>query len=690
MNIFEGIITQKLDEYLPQKVVKLGIEDKAFMTAELKKLKRLRMREYVKRGQTEKYLSLKKDFKEKFDKASENFLRKNVDSLKEMNPGQAYNVLKKMGAMPGECDDSSSFNLPSYENLSPIESAEKVAEHFSKISREFPPLKTETLPVRVQQKLSNPESESQVPHIDEHEVYQKIKSTNKPKSGVPGDLPRRLVSEFGPELSVPTCSIFTNIIKSAKQGIAKWPSSWKQEFGIPLQKIPDPKTEDDLRIISLTAFFSKVMEKFVVEWLMHFIGEKMDPKQFGGLKGNSISHYMIELINFILYNQDYNLPIGVLACAVDFSKAFNRQNHNILVTKLSDMGVPGWLLHIVMGFLSDRVLRVRYKGVTAQAKDLPGGGPQGTLLGLLLFLILINCCGFDNIPTRVGEEITQKKRKFEPSTLHAKYVDDLTLLESFNLKKTVTSNPVRPLPDNFHARLGQKMAEEKSEIYTQLSKIEEYALANEMKINCKKTKFMLFNPTETYDFIPDYELEGSHIETQEEMKILGLTLSNDLKWRSNTDSMTTKAYGRLWMIKRLQKAGANLEDLIDIYTKQVRSVLEFGVPVWNSGLKKEESSDIERVQKAFLHIALGQAYLSYENALKISKLETLEYRRENLCLKFAKKAAKHPKHCHWFVETDPDAPDTRSIKQKYQEPLCRLNRFKTSPIPYLTSLLNKE
>ena len=78
--------------------------------------------------------------------------------------------------------------------------------------------------------------------------------------------------------------------------------------GIPLQKIPDPLTEDDLRIISLTAFFSKVMEKFVIEWLMFFIGDLLDPKQFGGLKGNSISHYMIELMNFILYNQDYNLP----------------------------------------------------------------------------------------------------------------------------------------------------------------------------------------------------------------------------------------------------------------------------------------------------------------------------------------------------------------------------------------------
>ena len=83
------------------------------------------------------------------------------------------------------------------------------------------------------------------------------------------------------------------------------------------------------------------MDKFVVEWLMLYIGNQLDPKQFGGLKGNSISHYMIEMINYILYSQDYNLPIAVLICAVDISKAFNRQNHNILITKLSDMGVPG-------------------------------------------------------------------------------------------------------------------------------------------------------------------------------------------------------------------------------------------------------------------------------------------------------------------------------------------------------------
>ena len=127
------------------------------------------------------------------------------------------------------------------------------------------------------------------------------------------------------------------------------------------------------------------MEKFVVEWLMSYIKDKIDPKQFGGLKGNSISHYMIELINFILFNQNYTLPIAVLLSAIDFSKAFNRVNHNLIITKLADMGVPGWLLNIVMGFLQDRTLHVRFNGVTSEGKALPGGGPQGTLLGLLYY-----------------------------------------------------------------------------------------------------------------------------------------------------------------------------------------------------------------------------------------------------------------------------------------------------------------
>ena len=87
-----------------------------------------------------------------------------------------------------------------------------------------------------------------------------------------------------------------------------------------------------------------------MEWLLKYIQDKIDFRQYGGCKGNSITHYVIEFINFILLNQDSTAQTAILACMVDFSKAFNRQNHNILVTKLSDMGVPAWLLKVVMAF----------------------------------------------------------------------------------------------------------------------------------------------------------------------------------------------------------------------------------------------------------------------------------------------------------------------------------------------------
>ncbi len=74
----------------------------------------------------------------------------------------------------------------------------------------------------------------------------------------------------------------------------------------------------------------------------------------------------------------------------DFEKAFNRQDHNTLITLLSDMGTPGWLLKLVIAFLEDRKMVLNYKGCKSQEESLPGGQSQGTKLGLYLFLILIN------------------------------------------------------------------------------------------------------------------------------------------------------------------------------------------------------------------------------------------------------------------------------------------------------------
>ena len=665
--------------------MKVGSQDKPWVSAEIKKLHRLKHREYIKKGQSQKYKALQQEFKTKYKAAAKKYMQKNVDALKETNPGQAHAILKRMGAQPGDCTDSNTFTLPEHvsSNLTNLQSAEKIAEHFSEISQEFKPLSTNLLPHRVQIKLKD--NYPLPPIITEEETLDKINAAKKPKSGVPGDLPCAITKEFSEELAGPLSMILNNIVQSSE-----WPLHWKSEFVTPIGKVPIPESEDDLRPISLTNFFSKVAEHFVVMWLLEFIEDQMDFRQYGGSKGNSITHYIIEFINFILSNQESSAPTAILACMVDFSKAFNRQDHHILIAKLSDMGVPSWLLKLVMAFLSNRSMVVRYKGSTSSSKPLPGGGPQGTLLGLLLFLVLINDAGFKNQKNDAGESITSRKHFKAANLIHLKYVDDMTMAEVIKLKDRLVSVPLieRPLPDAFHARTGHALPKEQSAVYQQLLGTNKYASENGMQLNFKKTKLMLFNNCKNWDFMPDFSVEGHEIDLEEEMRLLGLVIRSDLKWSSNTEHITKKGYKRVWMLRRLKELGATDEELKDVYIKQVRSVLELAVPVWHSSITSAERTDIERVQKSALQVILGFKYKSYTSALEKFNLETLESRREKLCMKFAKKSAQHDKHKNWF-KLNTRTTVTRQPQPKYCPVAATTKRFENSPISYLTKLLNK-
>ena len=109
---------------------------------------------------------------------------------------------------------------------------------------------------------------------------------------------------------------------------------------------------------------------------------------------------------------------------------------------------------------------VRFKGATSTPKNLPGGGPQGTLLGLLLFIVQINDIGFEDQQNNAGELVTCRRNLRAANQLHLKFVDDLTLAESLILKDTVKTVPVteRPQPDPYHARTGHVLANENSKL----------------------------------------------------------------------------------------------------------------------------------------------------------------------------------------------------------------------------------
>ena len=100
-------------------------------------------------------------------------------------------------------------------------------------------------------------------------------------------------------------------------------------------------------------------------------------------------------------------------------------------------------------------------------------------------------------------------------------------------------------------------------------------------------------------------------------------MRSDLSWASNTEYIVKRAYKKLWCLRRLKKFGANHEDLLDVYFKQIRSILEYAVAVWHPALTGEDRLKIERVQKSGLAIILGEDYKSYRLALRTLKLETL-------------------------------------------------------------------
>ena len=150
----------------------------------------------------------------------------------------------------------------------------------------------------------------------------------------------------------------------------------------------------------------------------------------------------------------------------------------------------------------------------------------GTLLGLLLFLVLINDLGFDDQTNNAGELITCKKRIKEFNLIHLKYMDDFAVAEAVDMKSQLTQVPVdaRPQPDKYHDRTGHQLKPEKSEVYSQLLKTEQYADVNSMKINYKKTKLILFNPGSARDFHPKFSLSKNEIDLVEETKLLGVVV----------------------------------------------------------------------------------------------------------------------------------------------------------------------
>jgi hypothetical protein len=141
-------------------------------------------------------------------------------------------------------------------------------------------------------------------------------------------------------------------------------------------------------------------------------------------------------------------------------------------------------------------------------------------------------------------------------------VDYLSYLTSINLKKELIRNPemnpVRPV--TYHNRTGQILPTEGNVLQDRINKLNIFTEENEMQINVKKTKVMLFNTSKKNKFQPEIVGEnGEILDIEDEFKLLGVKITSNLRWDANTQYICARAYSRLWMLRNLQMSNISLK-----------------------------------------------------------------------------------------------------------------------------------
>ena len=221
-----------------------------------------------------------------------------------------------------------------------------------------------------------------------------------------------------------------------------------------------------------------------------------------------------------------------------------------------------------------------------------------------------------------------------------------------------------------------------------MEKVNSWTEKKQMKLNTKKTKNMIFNFSKNNQFSTEIRIGNEIIETVKETKLLGTTITSDLSWNKNTDKIVKETNKRMQLLHKASKFTNNTKDLKQIYMLQIRSKLDQSAVVWHSSLTNKNRSDLERVQKSALKLILGTRYESYDDALKILSLDTLDKRRDDMCLKFAKQCLKLNKMKELFPKSESGHSMQKRFSYVYQGVRAYTERFRKSAIPAMIKLLN--
>jgi hypothetical protein len=413
------------------------------------------------------------------------------------------------------------------------------------------------------------------------------------KAAGPDNIRPRILKELATDIAPILSIIFERSLHTGQV-----PKDWKKANVAPIFKKGDKYKAENYRPISLTCVCCKLLEHVITSHIMshadrHNILYKM---QHGFRRGKSCETQLVEFVDDISRNMDNGKQTDTLI--MDFSKAFDKVDHSLLLHKLQHYGITGPVNRWINAFLSEREQSVLVEGEMSDPVNVDSGVPQGSVLGPSLFLFYIN-----DMP----HGIVSKIRLFADDTI---------------VYLTVASDA------------------DSGVLQTDLDRLANWEQKWNMQFNAEKCQVLTIT-RKRKPLIRQYKLHGRVLESVPTAKYLGVTINNNLTWGNHVSNICTKANKTIGFLKRnLNISAPSIKE--HAYKTLVRPQVEYACTVWDPHLQKDIDK-VEKVQRRAARYVSNNYRRKASVATMLSNLgwQSLETRRKNARLVLLYKTHHH-------------------------------------------------
>lgn len=386
--------------------------------------------------------------------------------------------------------------------------------------------------------------------IREDTVYELLNTVDLAKGAGPDQIIPLFIVKCIDQLTKPLTILFN---RSITEGVV--PKIWKSAFITPVYKSGAKNCVKNYRPISKLCIFAKLFEKIIYNQVYNALSSTFISEQHGFLKKRSTMSNLLTFTDYITWGMDSGGQVD--AIFTDFSKAFDRIDHQILLQKLHFAGIHGNLFRWFSSYVENRSQAVVINGYSSRWFAVSSGVPQGSLLGPLLFNIFIN-----------DVSGCFKYSKF------LLYADDMKIFKTINNNRDFIN------------------------LQHDLTSFEKYCADNKLDLNVKKCYVISFtrrSKQQSYKYL----LKGLELQRVKEIRDLGVIHDSKLAYGMHIDHIVKKANKVLGFILRTSSQFSSLKVVKVLYCSFVRSILEYGSQIWNPQYNVYISR-IEAVQRKFL------------------------------------------------------------------------------------------